>query len=100
MTMLARMVLLGGLMLGGVATAAPAGQLRDHQAARAARQQGRILPLREIEKRVVPHMRGAQYLGFDYDPATGIYTLKFLRSGAVIWVDVDGGSGQVVGRSR
>ena len=63
------------------------------------RREGRILPLREIEGRVVPTMRGADYIGFDFDGASGVYTLKFLRDGAVIWVEVDGRSGQVIGRS-
>ncbi|WP_425230604.1 PepSY domain-containing protein [Sphingomonas sp.] len=63
------------------------------------RREGRILPLREIEGRVVPTMRGADYLGFEFDGSTGVYTLKFLRDGAVIWVEVDGRSGQVIGRT-
>ena len=25
------------------------------------------MPLREIERRVIPTMKGAQYLGFDFD---------------------------------
>lgn len=63
--------------------------------------QGQLLPLRAIEGRVVPQMirKGAQYIGFDFDSGTGIYTLKFLRNGNVIWVDVDGRSGQVMGRA-
>jgi len=60
---------------------------------------GRILSLREIERRVMPAMNGAQYLGVDFDMESGIYTLKFLRNGNVIWVDVDGRSGQIIGRS-
>lgn len=60
---------------------------------------GKLLPVREIEHRVVPTMAGAQYLGFDFDSGSAIYTLKFLRNGNVIWVEVDGRSGQVVGRS-
>lgn len=63
------------------------------------RREGRILPLREIEGRVVPTMRGADYIGFDFDGGSGIYTLKFLRDGTVIWVEVDGRSGQIVGRT-
>ncbi|WP_414712908.1 hypothetical protein [Sphingomonas sp.] len=63
------------------------------------RREGRMLPLREIESRVVPSMRGADYIGFDFDGGTGIYTLKFLRNGAVIWVEVDGRSGQILGRT-
>ena len=62
------------------------------------RREGRILPLREIENRVVPQMKGAQYIGFDFDGGSGIYTLKFLRDGSVIWVEVDGRSGQVLRR--
>jgi hypothetical protein len=54
------------------------------------------LSVREIERRVVPRVPGAQYLGFDYDPATEVYTLKFLRNGSVIWVDVDGRTGNIV----
>ena len=64
-----------------------------------ARRDGRLLPLREIEARVVPTMQGAQYIGVDFDAGTGVYTLKFLRDGVVIWVDVDGRSGQVIGRT-
>ncbi|MDJ0278192.1 hypothetical protein QLH51_15445 [Sphingomonas sp. 2R-10] len=100
MAMIVRFLGLGLLAVSGSVQALPDQVLRDHQAARAARAEGRILPLREIERRVVPQMRGAQYLGFDYDPDRGIYTLKFLRDGAVIWVDVDGRTGQITGRSR
>lgn len=60
---------------------------------------GKLLPVREIENRVLPSMQGAQYLGFDFDSGSGIYTLKFLRNGNVIWVEVDGHSGQIIGRS-
>ena len=63
------------------------------------RREGRLLPLREIEGRVVPTMRGADYLGADFDGGSGIYTLKFLRNGVVIWVEVDGRSGQILGRT-
>lgn len=71
----------------------------DQDAARSAREAGRLLPLREIERRVVPQMNGAQYIGFDFDSGSGIYTLKFLRNGNVIWVTVDGRSGAILGRT-
>lgn len=61
--------------------------------------QVQVLPVREIERRVIPMMQGAQYLGFDFDPQTCIYTLKFLRNGSVIWVDVDGRNGRIVRRT-
>ena len=72
---------------------------RDQQRAWEARREGRILALPENERRVVPVMRGARYLGPELDPDTGIYTLKFLRNGTVIWVKVDGRSGQIIGRT-
>ena len=78
---------------------APDQRHSDQMRAFEARREGRLLPLREIEGRVVPTMRGAQYLGFDFDAGAGIYTLKFLRNGSVIWVEVDGHSGQIVGRT-
>jgi uncharacterized membrane protein YkoI len=81
------------------ALAEPRDQRRDQMSAFEARRQGKALSLREIEARVIPTMKGAQYIGFDYDSGSAIYTLKFLRDGTVIWVDVDGRSGQVVGRT-
>ena len=68
-------------------------------AARERQQSGRNLPAREIERRVIPTVPGAQYLGFDFDPLSDIYTLKFLRNGSVIWVDVDGRTGRIVRRT-
>ena len=44
-------------------------------------------------------MKGAEYIGFDFDGGSGVYTLKFLRNGSVIWVEVDGRSGQVLSRT-
>ena len=89
---LAAAVLSGAAVVGGVADA----QDRGQSAASQRRQMGQNLPAREIERRVIPRMPGAQYLGFDYEPGTEIYTLKFLRNGSVIWVDVDGRSGRIL----
>lgn len=71
----------------------------DHDDALHARKQGRLLPVGEIERRIVPQMRGAKYIGFDFDAGSAVYTLKFLREGHVIWVSVDGRSGAVIGRA-
>ena len=83
---------------GGEPQRAPRGY-GDQDAALEARRDGRILPLREIERRVVPMMGSAKYIGFDFDSGSAVYTLKFLRDGSVIWVSVDGRSGAVVGRA-
>ncbi|HEX7656799.1 MAG: hypothetical protein ACTHKR_10150 [Sphingomonas sp.] len=93
---------IASLLLVTLVPASHAGAQRRHddqQEALRARRDGRIMPVPEIERRVVPMMRGAQYLGFDFDPDGAIYTLKFLRNGTVIWIDVDGRSGRVVGRT-
>jgi hypothetical protein len=102
MGMLVKLVL--GVALtaaAGPAVAAPRDLPERSQAIRIAAQQrvAQNLPVKEIERRVIPTMGDATYLGFLYDPATNIYTLKFLRNGSVIWVDVDGRTGRIVRRS-
>jgi uncharacterized membrane protein YkoI len=89
------------LAILGLVTAPAADAQRRGDQARAyeGRRAGRLLPLPEIERRIVPTMRGAQYLGVDFDSDAVVYTLKFLRDGNVIWIEVDGQTGQVVGRS-
>jgi uncharacterized membrane protein YkoI len=78
--------------------AAPASAQRrgDQYQAFEARKSGRVLSLREIEDRVLPQMRGSTYLGPEYDG--GVYRLKFMRGGSVIWVDVDARTGAILGR--
>lgn len=59
---------------------------------------GTVLPLRQIEQRVLPLMPGMQYLGPEYDPAAMAYRLKFIHDGRVVCVDVDARSGQILSR--
>jgi hypothetical protein len=61
---------------------------------------GKIMQIRDIENAVLPTMGGAQYLGFEYDPAAMAYRLKFIRDGRVIFVDVDARTGQMLRRTR
>lgn len=86
------------LLLSAPVVAGPAEQ-HDGVAAWKALREGRILSIKDIERRVVPTMKDAQYIGFDFEMPSAVYTLKFLRDGTVIWVDVDGRSGQVIGRT-
>jgi uncharacterized membrane protein YkoI len=72
---------------------------REQDVAYKARQQGRMMPLRNIEARVLPRMRGAEYLGPELDTGSGIYRLKFMARDRVIWVDVDARTGAVLGKS-
>lgn len=92
-------MLLSSLLLLPFAAATATAQDRDSTAAWHATQQGRLLKIKDIERRVLPTMRGSQYIGFDLEMPSGVYTLKFLRDGTVIWVDVDGHTGQIIGRT-
>lgn len=90
----------------GVATAVPpvlgqSFQHRDQQEASRAMRMGHILPLQAIEARILPMMRGREYIGVDFDPEDGIYTLRFLREheDTVIKVYVDGRTGRIIGRT-
>lgn len=94
----ATFVLGATLVLAG---AAPAfAQTRtDQREVRKEMRAGNVQSLREIEKRVLPRMRGMQYLGPEYDAAAMAYRLKFIHNGYVVFVDVDARSGQVLRRS-
>ena len=81
------------------APAADARRQREQDRAFAARQAGQILPLHEIEQRIIARMPGCDYLGPEFDANSGVYRLKFMRGGSVIYVDVDGRTGQIIGRS-
>ena len=73
----------------------------DADAVYQGRLSGTLRPLRSIESSVVPGMkaRGADYIGAEYDEDMGRYRLKFMRDGSVIWIDIDGRTGAIVGRA-
>jgi hypothetical protein len=71
---------------------------RDADRAFEATREGRSMPLPKIERRVMPFMGGADYLGPEFNGRT--YRLKFMKDGHVIWVDVDAATGRIIGRSR
>ncbi len=54
----------------------------------------------EIEAKILPQMRNAEYLGFAYDSTARAYRLKFIKDGRVTYVDVDARTGRIIGRSR
>lgn len=94
-------VLLAAVAAAGVATPAAAQQSRSDQGeARKEMRAGNVLSLREIERRVLPTMRDAEYLGPAYDSTAMAYRLKFIRDGRVMFVDVDARTGRVLRRSR
>jgi len=74
-------------------------QQRDSQRAFEATREGRSMPLPQLERRVLPFMGGADYLGPELNGG-GTYRFKFIQDGRVIWVDVDAQSGRIIRRSR
>lgn len=96
--------LLAAIALAASVGAAPvhAQQSRgDQQSARAELQAGRILPIRSIERRIIPRMeQGDEYIGFEYDATVQAYRLKFIRNGRMIWVDVDAQTARILRISR
>jgi uncharacterized membrane protein YkoI len=93
------------LVAGGLAAPAAAQRGRNpaHEAQASARQEmqaGREMAPRDIERRIIPQMRGSDYLGFEYDEGASAYRLKFLKDGQVTWVDVDARTGRVLRVSR
>jgi hypothetical protein len=90
-------VLAAGLSLPAVAQSRRAEADAAYQATR----DGAVKPLRSIENGIVPRMkaRGADYIGAEFLDANQRYRLKFMRGSSVIWVDVDGRSGAIVGRA-
>jgi hypothetical protein len=91
-----------GLAAALVATPADAqrGRRGEQDAAYERTRQGAVLSLRSIENSIVPRMksRGADYIGAEFD-GEHRYRLKFMRRSSVIWVDVDGRSGEEIGRA-
>jgi hypothetical protein len=96
--MLFRTLLAAALGAGLFASPAAAKPPRDADRAFEATREGRSMPLPSIERRVMPHMNGADYLGPEFNGER--YRLKFMKDGRVIWVDVDAASGRIIRRSR
>jgi hypothetical protein len=85
-----------------VAFAMPAAVVAQDNPQGAARKEmraGNVLSLREIERRVLPTMGDAEYLGPAYDSAAMAYRLKFIKKGRVMFVDVDARTGKILRRT-
>ena len=76
----------------------PQGPHREQERAFEATRHGRSMPLPQLERRVMPLMGGADYLGPELNGGT--YRMKFIQNGRVIWVDVDPQTGRIIRRSR
>ena len=89
---------LAALGAGLLASPALAEPKSDANRAFDATRQGRAMPLPKIERRVMPFMGGADYLGPEFNGDT--YRLKYVKNGRVIWVDVDAATGRIKRKSR
>ena len=69
-------------------------RVREQDNAYRAMRQGRILSFPEIRARI--NVPGAEFIGVEFDGR--IYRLKYMRGGEVIWIDVDGATGQIIRR--
>jgi hypothetical protein len=93
-----RKLALAALGAGLLASPVLADPPREADRAFRAQREGRAMPLPKIERRVMPMMGGADYLGPELNGDR--LRMKFVKDGRVIWVDVDPESGRIVGRSR
>jgi hypothetical protein len=98
MTLLRTLFLAGALAAGLTSAPALADPPRDADRAFQTKREGRSMPLPQLERRVMPFMGGADYLGPELNGGT--YRFKFIQNGRVIWVDVDAQSGRIIRRSR
>jgi hypothetical protein len=85
--------------LGALVPAPADARPRDREQDRLFRgiQDGSVLPLRVIEARIVPRMRGFDYIGPEL--VGNRYRLKFMRGAQVVWIDVDPRTGEIIGKS-
>ena len=113
---LLRTLLLAGIVAAGLSSApaladgphgrgGPQNQQPDMQAPHREQERafqdmrdGRSMPLPQLERRVMPFMGGADYLGPEINGGT--YRMKFIQNGRVIWVDIDPQTGRIIRRSR
>ena len=83
-------------------TAVPAqaqqAQDRDQDRAYDRARNGDMLPLQSLKQRVIPRMRGYEYLDAELRGTT--YRFKFVKDGRLVWVDVDGRTGHILRSSN
>jgi hypothetical protein len=98
MTVLRTLILAAFAAAGLTSAPALGNPPRDSQRAFENKREGRSMPLPQLERRVMPLMGGADYLGPELNGGT--YRMKFIQGGRVIWVDVDPQTGRIIRRSR
>lgn len=106
MSMIRVLVPLVAGLAGLTATVSPdalargGGPRHDQDTARREMLDGRVMPFSIIKRRTEQEMGEATYIGVR-PPQNGVYRMQYLRpDGRVVWVDVDGKTGEIVGRTR
>ena len=99
------LLILGGLVaLTGAALPAQSQRFsrdEDQHNARQAILDGHVMPSPVIKRRVEREMGEATYVGVATSPREGIYRMQFLREdGKVVWVGVDGKTGNIIARTK
>ena len=82
-------------VIGAGAPAMAKGERDGQGDARRELRAGNVQTLRQIENRVLPQMRGMDYLGMD-EFVANTYRLKFIKDGRVVFVDVDARTGRII----
>ena len=105
MTMLSRLFLISLFSLSAygawvVPDVSARGPRDEQDAARRAMLEGRAMPFSAIKRRIEGEMGNATYLGSEFHQDSNRYRLKYVRDGRVVWVDVDGRTGEVMGRAH
>lgn len=88
------------LVTFSVPTVDAMGRRDEQDAARRAMLDGHVMPFSIIKRRVEAEMGDATYLGSEFNPGSNIYRLKYVKDGKVVWVDVDGRTGDIRGWAR
>lgn len=92
--------LAAALLAGSPAVPAFSQGRGDQESAREQMRAGQTLSVREIERRIIPQMKGHEYLGFEFDSAASAYRLKFINGRQVVWVDVDARTARILRVSK
>lgn len=94
LTLLSSLLVIGAVAPPDVMARGP----KDEQdAARRAMLEGRVMPFSVIKRRLEREMGDATYVGSEFHPKSNRYRLKYVRDGRVVWVDVDGRTGEIAG---
>ncbi len=96
-------IVLALLLATGLAAPAQAqffGGGDEQDAARRAMLDGQVMPFSVLKRKVDREVGEATYLGSEFDARRKSYRLKYVREGKVVWVDVDGRTGDIIGWAR